>query len=705
MTRIGQSLGLLFWTNLASFLLWGGVFVIASAFPEARLGRYAVSLLSLGIIFPLLGLNATALLSRLARRTFDVWETFFFTTVFALFLPAFLITVLAGAGVPLTPLLPLLLTAFSFLLAAWIHPRFLESLCPKETSPRDRRLFLGAFLSYSGFIWLIVSAYPALPDLDPYYWLMRFQTELSLGQLPPIGGYRPLFASLAYLFHQAAGIDLFAYFKYVLPFLFLASLPPLMVMARRFDGLLPRLTVFTLPFATASFALYTLTPIPQSLFNLAFICFLAAISQSGRAGSHFYPIVSGTILAFSALYHEMGALPFILWIAFFALHERAFILEHVRRHAFSTILLVLLMIDLGYPLIVHLSGFVSAGLAQVISHLVLLSPNFAFPATYVNIDGNAVGWSDWRGIMKYYAYYAGPAALWAIATLSVFGKNTLAILHHYRPSANRLLFSIFGFFFLLAEILPRFFDIAFLPERAWGYASASLLAFAVFSLAALPRTLRQWLALGILCGACISAGGALYINSLKQYLLTPAHFMSAEWIKGGLPDDRVIFSYRYRNLLRVHGQSETADAPSPDFFSDIRVFDEMLHRYRTNQHSPWKAADRYLDDFSAYGAELVQGRQRQDAEAFSLALRRVETDTRALRTRMGQAGLDAGKNRPPIYVYYAKPSQRNPYAERPYMEKARMTEPEHFCFDRYPERFQRVYTLPDDEVVIWKLIE
>lgn len=708
MTRTNRGFGLLFWINFVSFVLWGGAFWIVSAFPEVRVIRYIASLISLGIIFPLLGLNATSLLSRFVERTFDIWETLFFTTVFALFLPAFLITVLASATIPIHPLFPIFFTALSFFLTTWFHSWFLETLLIKKTDLRDTKLLVGAFLFYSGFIWLIVSAYPALPDLDPYYWLIQYKTGLIAGQLPLIGEYRPLFASLAYLFHQTADIDLFAYFKYVLPFLSLASLTPLMIIARHFESLLLRLAVFTLPLATASFVLYTLTPIPQSLFNLAFIFFLAAIFQSGRSdsfGTHFYLIVSGTILVFSALYHEMAAIPFILWLTFFAFHERTFILTYVRQHTFSAILLLLLTIDLSYPLLIHVSEFISARLAQVISHLIPINPNFSFPATYVNIDGNSVGWNNWHGIMKYYAYYAGPTVLLVIATLSILRKRILSLISDHHSQTDRFLLWMFSFFFLLAEILPRFFNVAFLPERAWGYAALALIAFTLFLFVSFPLRLQQWFALGILCSAYINGGGAIYINSLKQYLLTPAHFMSAEWIKSSIPGTRIVFSYQYRDLLRVHGQSETMDAPSPDFFSDIRVFDEMFRRYQANQHSPWGAVSRYLSNFSSYNNELNQGHQRRDAEAVSSVLTRIEADTHTLRVRMNQVGVDTEKDLPTVYIYYARPSERNPYAERPYMERTRVIKPGYFCFDRYPERFQRIYALPDDEVVIWKLIE
>lgn len=660
---------------------------------------------ALVIIFPLLGLNVSALISRMAQHFFNVLEVLFFTAVIALLLAPLLVTMVAGTALPVTPLLPMLFTALSFLIAIWANPRFLESLPPTQFKRLDFVLYTLVFLIYTGFISFIVTAYPALPDLDPYYWYTRYDAELTNNELPRAGGYRPLFASLTYLFYRTAGIDLFAYFKYVLPFLSLVCLVPLEMISRRFDSTLPRLAVFTLPLATASYTLYTLTPIPQSLFNIIIIFFVAAIFQATHLHNRFYFLTSGGILLTMTLYHEMAVLLFVLWLIFFAIRERHFLSILLRLNLVPAILLLFLVIDLGFSTIAHLYSFFTNGISHVLGALFSISTNFSFPATYVNIDGMSVGWNTWQGVIKYYMYYAGPIVFWVLFIWLSAREKLFAFMRTQPTQVITLLLWISAFFFLLAEILPRFFNIAFLPERAWGYVTLFAAAYTLSFLSSLSHAKQQWLAAAILIGAGINAGGAIYINSLKQYLLTPAHFASAEWIKTATPDYRILLSLQYRNLLQVHGQSQTIDVNSPDLYTDIRIFDETLRRYQLDRRVPWNLTDRYLSTLSSSLTELSQKRVHEDAEAFSTILTRVNTETQHLRERIGWASSDSSKELPAIYIYYARPSERNPYIQRPYMKEGNLIETADFCFDRYPERFERVYSLPEDEVIIWKLLQ
>jgi hypothetical protein len=123
-----------------------------------------------------------------------------------------------------------------------------------------------------------------------------------------------------------------------------------------------------------------------------------------------------------------------------------------------------------------------------------------------------------------------------------------------------------------------------------------------------------------------------------------------------------------------------------------------------SERSPWHSADRYLVNLPIRSAELARERFDRDAESFSEILARLDEETQALRLKMDRSRQPRG-GFPAIFIYYARESERNPYAKRPYMTKHRMLEPASFVFDRFPERFERAYALPEDEVVIWKLIQ
>jgi hypothetical protein len=174
---------------------------------------------------------------------------------------------------------------------------------------------------------------------------------------------------------------------------------------------------------------------------------------------------------------------------------------------------------------------------------------------YTNIDGNVVGWGNWLGVMKYYAFYVGPAVFVTIGILiylSLSPELRKRFYNHWNEKKEFLVLGIsFFLFFTIAEILPRFFSVALLPERSWGFAGLILLStiplFFKYS-----KTKNIWLAIFLIGAILTNIGGAIYINSLKKYLITPIQIESAEWIKYEIPEEKIIFTHEYWRILRVH---------------------------------------------------------------------------------------------------------------------------------------------------------
>jgi hypothetical protein len=81
----------------------------------------------------------------------------------------------------------------------------------------------------------MVTAYYPLPDLDPYYWMTKFQTQFSADNISSLKELRSSFSAVTYIFTEAAHIDFYAYFKYVLPAFFLFLIFPTALLAEKFS--------------------------------------------------------------------------------------------------------------------------------------------------------------------------------------------------------------------------------------------------------------------------------------------------------------------------------------------------------------------------------------------------------------------------------------------------------------------------------------
>lgn len=704
-TRFGK----LFWLNLIGFGLTAASFWLTPFFENFRWFTHLQSFLILTITLPLAGLNLTAILEKLVRITLDPLEKLAVAAGIALVGIPFLLSVEYSHFHLLAPTLPIVNALFFFLLAMWLNPFSLEK--PGGFSATPSRYFwslTSACLFYATLILVITSAYYPLPDLDPYYWFSQYRTDFALSQLTPLNGYRPLFASLAYLFNQTAGVDLYAFFKYALPALMLLVLVPATLVARQFHRFTEQFAILLLPLASASLILYFQIPIPQAMLNIALVFFIFFLLYSWMTQKSFFYFLAGAVAFGAYFYHEAAIFIFLLWLLTTLYHYRHHIKTVIRDHRLSSLLFLLIAFSYAPLLINPMYHFLSAWMEHSLDLLGSIHLNLAFPATYVNIDGNAVGWGDGIGVMKYYAFYVGPAVFLALAVLTTNLKVRSADDEYWKIVRKHkefwILASAFLLFFIVAEILPRFMNIALLPERAWGFAGILLLAIVPLTFMHHPRR-AHGLAILFIIAALINAGGAIYINSLKRYLITPEQVTSAEWIKTALPAHRVVFTYGHSRLLRIHAQTPVINVENPELYSDIRVFDDRYLKYQSDNRSLQRRTTETITDLTADLDRLHELHVDTDAERLIQRLNQIaltaSTLEQTIQHKLGQAEQAEDQ----FYIYYAETSSRNPYANRPYMKVESVKAEGGFVYDQYPERFQRVYALPRDEVVMWKLLQ
>ena len=681
---------------------------------ESRFFRLIVSSFLLVVIFVLPSINFTAILSRITKSTFDPVELFSITTVFSLLLVPLLLTLETDFFHILSPQLPLLNAALSFALFSFFFKsnkkntiRQAHLLEPNQPHAFSYAIsFLISFAIIATTIFSIVTAYYPLPDLDPYYWIKVFQDQFSRGVISSLTSHRPLFSSLTYLFNQSAGVDLYAFFKYLVPFFALLPIVPAILIARRFPEKILQTSIFLIPIVNGSFFLYSTMPIPQSIFNSVLIAAIFFALHGLLSEKKLYFLLTGAILFLGFFYHEMSAIPLFAWILSWILFERKNIVDFAKKNRLVS-WLIFIIIATNLSLFTPILFFVFIWIKKITAIIVTSSPNFYFPAKYINIDGNDVGWQGLFGVVQYYAFYFGPAALLVVFSFIFFGKIFSSSSLFRQRESFFLLTSLF-IFFLISDIFPRLFNIALLPERSLGFASLfilSLLPLLFLSFKNIRGVFAPLFPFLIIGALCINIGAALYINTLKSYLITPAQLISAQWIRTNLPANRVIFSSENHRLLTFYSNSTVADITDLRFYSDKTIAEKILRLSHQQKYPNTATIQKQLKVSSDALADLSNSSQllnvdfqkslQVESARLTDTIRLVETELQSMETQKNTQIL--------YYIYHAAPSKKNPYANRPYMQSEN-NQPTSFIFDQYPERFRMIYSDKENEIYLWEVL-
>ncbi len=701
--------GLLFWINTCLFL----ALTISVVFDIGQypFGHHITSLLTLGVIFFLPGQNLAALIEKLSKKNFSLIEKLTVIMTVALIVPPLLTSFLGNQFASWLPIIPYTIAASTWFIATKFSPFFWEEYRYENISSHLIPALIIAILIVSMFVFQLTNAYYALPDLDPYYWLQQFQNKFQTIAQISLQNHRPLFFSFGYFFVEIAGVDAYAFFKYVIPLLFLGILLPATLIVSRARSLWEALFLYLLPFASASFLLYSTSSLPQSIANLLILFALYSMLYAVFSQQSFFYFLSGYLLVGSVFYHEMGLLLFLPWICilFFTHYQK--ISFFIRREWLTTTLLAIIGILL-FGIINPYISFLTVWVQKIIRIIFELQPNLAFPATYINIDGNAVGWGDTWGVIRYYAFYFGPLAtlilsffLWRILFSSELTRDTWKATDWLKK--NTILYFVVTtlLFFSLAEFFPRFFNVSLLPERALGFFACLLIfSFGYHLLQTSQKKFFSYLILLTTIG--INIGAALYINSVKQYLITANQINSAEWIRGSLPKEKVIITGTNVNLLRFHAQAGVViNINDPSFYTDLRVFEKSLSQIPSRDERYQKNYSDLLNEVHQEISSLENLNIDLNMESIQTVLPKVIYHIQSFldeySIKNGRLGLE---KYPPLYIYYSKESPKNPYTNRPYT-KRKINDQTKLIFDQFPERFERVYSLPENEIVIWKVIQ
>lgn len=551
-------------------------------------------------------------------------------------------------------------------------------------------MLIGFVACISALIWVITHAYYPLPDYDPYTWIQRYQLFLQ----SYISGtftipLRPGFFATILLYNNLAHIDLNTVMKYGLPFLYVAVCFPVWMVASTFKSAWIRLGIISIPFWSASTVLYATTSMPQLLFIIAMFYAISFLLYARLQNKSFYYYIAGMILAASLCLYEVAFIPFIIWIVVTIIRNWKRLYAYTRSQ-FSPITFVLLALLLftNRASFHQPAVFFQIWVQKIYRYAVAGYTNFLFPTSYINVDGNSVGWDGYFGVFEYYAYYVSAPVILVllVSIILLFQKKwrVLFVQELREHNESQVALGIFLVFFTISEIFPRIINLALLPERAWIFGGISVAYGAILMLYTFQPRLKMWFALVIFFLTIPSIFAAWYVNNEKKFLIPQYQVSSAEWIRGHLPKNRVVISDGNENLLQYYSQSQSISVPS--MYCDA------------SYANPTTLIDSAVSISNSAHKNTIQNNLIQSLTSYITSTKHVTLQGIISISTPYIQKTDADKNS--YYVYYAANDPKNPYLHRPYMKIRNLCQT--FIFDQHPEHYERVYQDGSD-VIIWKI--
>lgn len=691
------------------------------------------------------GVSVVIILQRVFKRSFDIWEFISLAFVSSLVFFPLIIELESFFFNHVYDWYPLFNVILTFTIAG-VLLLFNQTKLPSFPSFKNSFSFTHP-LTITLFIFLVlvsifVLTFRALPDLDPYKWLFSYSYQFSDQHVSLIE--RPSFGALTFVATRLIGTEIFVFFKYILPFFFVFITLPAWLVARNFEDKKKRLLYILLTFTSPAVLLYGTTAMPQEPFLILSYFFIFFLLYSFITKDSFFYYAAGIVIFLGYFYHQVGIILFAIWALITIIAKRKTIFAD--KVVVSLVILLLLS---------HASYFnrmlrFILNWSEIFFDKIFLpnSINLKYPAAYQNIDLNMMGWPGVAGVTKYYAFHMGPVVgAIIIIFLFLFLKKSFRIfvwnaLRH--SPALIVALGAFTLFFSISEILPRFPNLALLPDRAWVFAGIFSLIpafFILYSKEKLPRHAMVVSSVLIL----ISMGGALYVNHLKQYLMTPAQWRSAQWIIENLPKERLFLSAGNKQLLPVHAESRLIRLPQSTYCNDLSGFEKIMKDLQPENDNDAIEKQAFSEIATAIEGHIRIYRESLKTPASTTKKYDLLQDlsdninhelnkkTASLKSKQGVTvlppihGMDYDITGPvliesafsraeftytldpkdELYIYYSSMHEKNPYNDRPYTLSswgfADCGDDIPFIFDKYPERFKRIY---DDgtEVIIWKVL-
>ncbi len=657
--------------------------------------RFIVIFFNIIAVFVLPGTYVAQLLLKRWKRQFSWWE---------------FVNIASVSSLLIIPLIFLVENAILGRIYAWlpyVNAAILCLVAPLTKIKKQHQVFqtmpwrtvwFWSFLVFTGLILYIALAYKALPELDPYYWLDQYRNAINENS-SLLDRSRPLFYALNYIFIGASGVDSYAYFKYVLPFLSILTLIPAGLVASRYSNRLIQVLIFAMPLFSPSTFLYSQIPFPQAIVTTIIYYFFFWQIYALQTQQKLFYYLGGILVCISYGYHESAVIIILIWLLVTIYTYKSKIVTYIKNNKLSALIIATLAI-LDLPTLREPILFVWRWIFYIVKKSIH-GGNVYFPASYLNIDGHEVGWAGFLGVSKYYLYYVGPVFLALMAICLVLWikkpkyRSSVWQLIEKHPEAKVIVVS-FITFFTISEILPRFANVALLPERSWAFGGIFLSASILHLLSFAPKKQRLITSVLLICTG-ISLAAALYINNLKKYVVPSYQLNSAAWIQKNLPLDRIMVTSDYALLLKFHSISHTIPI-NRELYCDERLANPntLLSIIIPDTQQPDNRKAETIEAAKKIVGDYLSISTKPSLEEISSLLKPHLATLEASSTSYAQSENPL-KNK--IYIYYATSDINNPYLNRPYIEGQGCKKP---IFALHPEAYQPIYN-DDGKVIIWSI--
>lgn len=551
-------------SNIAALVLF------ALGFCLSLLGFWYLQFFAGLFLFFLVGANIVLLLAKITNRRLQIAE---FVGLTALVSFLFNPTIIYIFSLLFHKIAQESFTIVIFL-AYWFLSFFLLLVCCFWNKKRllnfdfKYKTFLPVFLLLMFVVALGFLLYPYVPEADGYGYMVKIRDSLAYHRMP-LHESRPLFFVLVWLFLFLTKIPIYWLFKIVFPlilFLVLGLIFYTLSLSKVKNRLLLIISSLAFLACPVIFA-EILYARPQTVFILVFVVLLFVLRNfllSPQPRDYLW-------LIFLLLLNVLGLkvhlfFVFNILLVFVVL---VFVLrEPARKYPLESLVLFSLVVFGSYPLLRDL-GFVDQilRLARPFWNA-LIHPHIDlwFIDHYRNVFGDELGWPGVTQLY-YYGYNLG-LFLPCLLCLSLKFRSKIKLVSE---GVWIWLLSLV-MFLAIAEFFPRL-GLAFLPDRAWLFASLSLMFFVPLALSALSGFLaKNKISLAVLVSAfAVSVLASLFVVYAKQGWVNKEELKAVEFIRQNTPEDAAFITQKGNfPLVKYFAQRTFVQAPDY-FFLDEKV--------------------------------------------------------------------------------------------------------------------------------------
>ncbi|MFA6183998.1 MAG: hypothetical protein WC682_02750 [Parcubacteria group bacterium] len=561
----------------------------------------------------------------------------------------------------------------------------------KEKYLYDKHLLfgIGAFL----LIHLITTlAYRFVPEIDGYKDILRIDDAISSGIFDI--SYRPLFTFFATYLSLISQISPYWLFKFGLIIIQLSSIYYLYRIIKSFGAnnsvikYLTLLTAVSVPVINLEIDYIR----PNVIFIATLFPFVYYLAN-GLSGNKKFLMISTVLSTIGILYHEFFVFLFALNIIFVFLY-------FWKEFTIFKKLLTLLFISITILILLSNIEKIST-LQNILNTLINLMQLFAngiswkwwYMSTYLNMDGNNLGWIGLGGAIKFYAYFLSP---FLFLILIVYPYVFIKKLKQKDTVTNleKVSFSILMIGLIFAEFFPRI-DFKTLPDRFWPIISMSLILLTIPVLSHFKNLLNKKIVLLIILLLLVTGiGGSVYIAKVKAGYTSSKEYKAATWIKNNTPKNSLFITQGGNGAMLDYFAKRKNIVPTPSFF---------LLKSKVPAESAAKKSEKILKNINDLFQDSLKNPTDQKLSALNSNLKAYNKEKKdeelTKNLEYSEYQLPAGEN---IYILYSFDKFNNYYSQRKWWQNANFQGADLTKFNDTSE-YELVYN--DNNIVyIWKKI-